>query len=433
MATDFPLGVDIPLSQSSQGSAIDEAEMERMEKEAVPTTTSKATKAGVKKFMEWAKKRNVNVDFHTITASDLALILRRFYAEVKKEDGKPLTPSSLVGLRASLNRYVCGAPFYRTINIVGGVEFAVANKMFATKCKLYYKGNNPKPKHKPCIEQADMVKLGDYFSTYHQNPVVLSEAVWFLLCFHFGRRGREGWAEMKKDFFTISEDAEGEYVETTKTETAKNIQGGHRQTDQDYSENRMTGQAVEIFKFFLLKLNPECDRMFQYPVNAFNILSTVWYSAKPIGKNTLSNMMQRISEKANLSKRYTCHSVRASSITTLYQAGVSVDKIIAITRHKNTSSLKHYVSGLSTKQKQECSTILSSSVFRGKAVQQNESSSNSEKSITVARKTDTNSSETVLDLSSLSVGSSASGASGSTKYAEMFGNCTFENCEIRFM
>ena len=64
------------------------------------------------------------------------------------------------------------------------------------KCKLYYKGNNPKPRHKPTIEKADMKKLGEYFSSYHQNPVVLSEAVWFLLCFHFGRRGREGHEPM---------------------------------------------------------------------------------------------------------------------------------------------------------------------------------------------------------------------------------------------
>ena len=362
----FNFGVDIPLSQSS---SVDEAEMERMEKEAVPDATSRATKSGVKKFFDWTRKRKLDVNFHSITSSELAPILRRFYAEVRRKDSdKPLTPSSLVGIRASINRYITSAPFYRNMNVVAGPDFVVANKMFDTKCKLYYKGNNPKPRHKPTIEKADMKKLGEYFSSYHQNPVVLSEAVWFLLCFHFGRRGREGWAQMKKDFFTITEDVEGEFVECAKTETAKNIQGGSRQTDQDYSETRMSGPAVDIFSFYLTKLHPDCERLFQYPINTFNILSKVWYSAKPVGKNTLAQMMPRISEKSGLSKRYTCHSVRASSITTLYQAGISVDKIIAITRHKNTSSLKSYVSGMSTKQKQECSSILASSVFGGEPV-----------------------------------------------------------------
>ena len=430
---DFNLGVEIPLSQS-QSSSVDESEMERMEQEAVPDATSRATKSGVKKFLDWARKRNMEVNLHSITGSELAPILRKFYAEVRKDNGKPLTPSSLVGIRAAINRHITSAPFYRNLNVVAGPDFVVANKMFDTKCKLYYKGNNPKPRHKPTIEKADMKKLGEYFSTYHQNPVVLSEAVWFLLCFHFGRRGREGWTEMKKDFFTITEDAEGEYVECGKTETAKNIQGGHRQTDQDYSETRMSGPAVEIFSFFLMKLHPDCERLFQYPINTFNILSKVWYSAKPVGKNTLGQMMPRISDKAGLSKRYTCHSVRASSITTLYHAGVSVDKIIAITRHKNTSSLKSYVSGMSTKQKQECSSILASSVF-GESVASSSVLAMDAVSIIPQQheKTTPTSSESRITVAAGSDGKVVpSGSAGLSKYAGIFGNCRFENCEIKF-
>ena len=59
----------------------------------------------------------------------------------------------LVGIRAALNRYLVGAPFYRKMNVVSGPEFVIANKMFDTKCKLYYKANNPKPRHKPVIEK----------------------------------------------------------------------------------------------------------------------------------------------------------------------------------------------------------------------------------------------------------------------------------------
>ena len=52
---------------------------------------------------------------------------------------------------------------------------------------------------------------------------------------------------MTKDFFTVSED--GEFVECSLTETSKNNQGGHKQSDQDYSQNRMCGgEVVQIFK-----------------------------------------------------------------------------------------------------------------------------------------------------------------------------------------
>ena len=90
----------------------------------------------------------------------------------------------------------------------------------------------------------------------------------------------------------------------------------------------------------------------------------VWFSKHVIGKNTLGNMMQRISKKAELSRVYTCHCVRASTITTLFWAGVSPQNIMAITKHKNISSLNHYISGMSNAQKKECSSILSGSLFQ---------------------------------------------------------------------
>ena len=201
----FDMGINDVLP-SSQSSEMDEDEMNRMEKAAVPANTDRATKSGINKFLEWCRKRDVVVDFVDVSADALATILRRFYAEVKKEDGKPVTPSYLNGIRAAIQRFATGAPFHRNFNIVSGTEFKIANTMFKSKCKLYYQGNNPKPKHKPVIERADMQKLKAYFSNYHQNPVILMEATWYLLCFHFGRRGREGWAEMKKDFFQVTTD-----------------------------------------------------------------------------------------------------------------------------------------------------------------------------------------------------------------------------------
>ena len=182
-AGNFNFGMDNILS--SQSSSIDEDEMQQMESAAVPETTSHATKSGIKKLTNWLKKRNISINFHTITEQELSSILRRFYAELKRDNGKALTPSSLVGIRAAISRYVIAAPFYRNINIVSGPNFTVANRMFDTKCKLYYKCNNPKPKHKAVIEEGDMKKLGLYFKNYHQNPILLTETIWFLLCFHF--------------------------------------------------------------------------------------------------------------------------------------------------------------------------------------------------------------------------------------------------------
>ena len=49
---------------SSQGSNMDEEQMQAMEASAIPNSTSRATKHGVKKFDEWAAKRKIEVFFH---------------------------------------------------------------------------------------------------------------------------------------------------------------------------------------------------------------------------------------------------------------------------------------------------------------------------------------------------------------------------------
>ena len=186
------------------------------------------------------------------------------------------------------------------------------------------------------------------------NPDHLVEALWFHLCYFFGRRGREGWAQMTKNTFN----SEGhDYVSMGTTEITNNHQGGHKQNDIDYDDQRMYGIGVDIFRFYVSKLHSGCDRLFQHSLR----------KNEPMGKNTLANMMQRISKKAGLSCVYTCHSVRASTITNLFHAGVSTQSIISITKHKNTSSLGHYIGGLSSGQKRECASILTASLHASEA------------------------------------------------------------------
>ena len=119
--------------------------------------------------------------------------------------------------------------------------------MFTSRNRLYYKGNNPKPKHKEAIDEDDMKKLGEYFIQYTSDPVVLTEANWFLLCYHFGRRGREGWTALKKNHFVVQTGKKEECIVCNKTERTKNNQGGDKQHEQDYSMNEAYGQVVEIF------------------------------------------------------------------------------------------------------------------------------------------------------------------------------------------
>ena len=52
-----------------------------------------------------------------------------------------------------------------------------------------------------------------------------------------------------------------------------------------------------------------------------------WFSSVPVGKNQLSKMVKDMCSQGRVSEKETNHSLRASGITTLFQAGVS-EKVI---------------------------------------------------------------------------------------------------------
>ena len=68
--------------------------------------------------------------------------------------------------------------------------------------------------------------------------------------------------------------------------------------------------------------------------------------------------MQRISGKAGLSMRYTCHCVRVSTITILYRSGIDTPSIRSISKSKSTTGLLPYLSDLGNSEKRECSSAL---------------------------------------------------------------------------
>lgn len=68
--------------------------------------------------------------------------------------------------------------------------------------------------------------------------------------------------------------------------------------------------------------------------------------------------MKQLSIKAQLSKQYTNHSIRATTVTTLGDNDVADRIIMATTNHRSESSLKSYHRRISAKQRREVSDIL---------------------------------------------------------------------------
>lgn len=123
-------------------------------------------------------------------------------------------------------------------------------------------------------------------------------------------------------------------------------------------ENSSPLDPVGSFEFYILRLNPNCQALFQSPNKHFKQEGSRWFRNEPLGKNKIAKLMENISLKAELSEKYTNHCIRASTVTSLFQRGVDAKQICEITKHKDERSLTHYIPQTSSAQKRHCSRLL---------------------------------------------------------------------------
>ena len=72
-----------------------------------------------------------------------------------------------------------------------------------------------------------------------------------------------------------------------------------------------------------------------------NFLSSnkIWFKKSPIGVKKLGDMMKEISLAASLSKVYTNHCVRSTTISALHEAGIPIHRIMQPSGHGSESSV----------------------------------------------------------------------------------------------
>ncbi len=93
--------------------------------------------------------------------------------------------------------------------------------------------------------------------------------------------------------------------------------------------------TVEIVCEYLSKLptNRKCEAMYLRPKK--NYSPTDWYLDSPVGVNTLSTIVKNMFRKIGKDGHYTNHSLRATSATRMYDAGVSEQVISEVTGHRS--------------------------------------------------------------------------------------------------
>ncbi|XP_062603853.1 uncharacterized protein LOC134265645 [Saccostrea cucullata] len=341
-----------------------ETDLTNIEENKDSLGTIKQTKWAVSLFREWLSENGQDEKFENLSATSLDETLRRFYASLRTAQGDLYSKSTFVGIRASINRHLRAPPYCQKISLLDSNDFVKSNNMFKSMLKKIKKDGFDKTKHYEAISEADLQKLRSTDILSCRDPKSLQRKVWFDITLSFARRGRENIRDLKCSAFIFkTDDAGKEYVQMAYNEATKNHPGDRIKDNDHETQPRMYATSssqcpVTSLRLYLDKRNKTNEILFQQAKRTFNPNDDEWYTSRPLGEKTLNNMMKSISADAGLSKSYTNHCVRATTITLLSHAGVEAREIMRISGHRNEQSIKSYNTDSSEDHKRLYSSIL---------------------------------------------------------------------------
>lgn len=168
----------------------------------VAPSTRKATQTWMKCLNDYLVEKEIGNSIDEVDTEKLPNILFDFYTEVRSTKNETYKNTTLRCLRAGINRHMKET---RSIDIVSDKRFIRCNEMFRGVQKEGKKNSKGSITHKEVIESEDLERLRDYFSRYMApDPTILQRMVMFNIMFYMCRRGRENFAEMKKEMFDVS-------------------------------------------------------------------------------------------------------------------------------------------------------------------------------------------------------------------------------------
>lgn len=317
-----------------------------------PMSSAKQEKQHTEKLISFLSEKNLQCDLKTIEEERLNNYLRYFYHELRTKNGRFYSPTSLKCIRAGIHRHI-NQTLNRKIDIINGDNFASSNRMLKTMAGLWLSHGGESTQYDK-IEDQDLEKI---FSSFRRtNGEELQNEVIFSLLYYLGARGREDLRRIKRSDLTFELDSNGAkyaYLKTKKDDASepnnvrKNVKASLKENDyKNLKNNRIyDSQAVECLEIYLNRLKhdaPDSDNLFHRPVRG-NTSKQCFYSSKQVrGVNFLGDFMKKLSKRLKLSKDYTNHCVRCTTVSRAKESGMSNSDVCLITGHKDQRSVDRY-------------------------------------------------------------------------------------------
>jgi len=324
------------------------AELEKMETDSIPNSTQKQMDNTIRRFRSFLIEKKLSTDFGNIPIRILDNYLRYFFSELRTKDGKYYAPASLVCFRAAIHRYFL--LIRSDIYIIGDIRFRRSHQMLKAMVAKYKKSGQTKPEETyPVIEYEDLRKLKEYFD--RMTAEHLQDEVIFNFLFYLGLRGRETLPYLTKESIICEKSSTGrKYLRICHEILSKNARASLDQKEFEdlkkariYEDKNNKSQCpVEAWNLYLDQIK-DSEYLFPAPTNVKSKKAVRWFTPKrKIGKNKLDCFLSKLSEKLQLSKRYTNHCTRVTLVTMLKEQGFSNADVCEVTGHKNPSSIDRY-------------------------------------------------------------------------------------------
>ena len=128
---------------------------------------------------------------------------------------------------------------------------------------------------------------------------------------------------------------------------------------------------VNIYQFYLSKLNKGCDKLFQKPKKEVHYTDEEWFE-----RRGLELFMKTLMTDAKLTnKEYTNHSIRSTVVSNLDRSGFEARHITTISGHKSEATIKEYSVKCPDVKKREMCDALAGSIMQPKKFKQGPSTS----------------------------------------------------------
>ena len=267
----------------------------------VPTNTVKANKAASNLFRSYLEEKNMETNFEMFDVARLAETLSHLYMDARTKSGDLYKATTLTNTRHALNRYLKSPPYLKKIDIISSPEFSEANECYKTAMAEIKAAGKGDITHYPELESEDLTKLYNNIYMDPSTPTGLANRVQMNARLYFCRRANENMESMTKDTFVIRiySVTGRRYVMKKVDELTKNRRemdreniSGHMPEDREMPEYC----PVRNFETYLQKLHPQCNRLWQFPKDSFNISDECWFQKRPIGKDTLASFMSTLSK-----------------------------------------------------------------------------------------------------------------------------------------